>query len=162
VSFAAQPPSVPLLDGSRTKSWVSARAMLAWIAWGAGVALFPFGLATLFFRYKQGSWPGLSPLFGSGQAFLVCVGMFATAAREMLKKRDRDNVAASFIGWLANLSLGASMAAYGFIQNDVLAGRVQSVRQQRDVATVSLVLLALGIATAASSIGLAKRFEAKR
>lgn len=137
-----------------------ARAMAGWAAWGAGVSLLPFVMVALFFRLQQGDWPDLASLFGAGQALLVSVGMFASAVREMLKKRQRDSPTASILGWLATLSLAASMGVYGFIQNDVLADRTRNPTQEHEVAVASLILLGLGVLTAASSVGLSKRLEA--
>lgn len=116
--------------------------VLRWFMWSVLGSLIPF-VAMLVARFMDlKTWPGLNPLFSSGQLLLTCVALLAGGIKELSgvdhgeRKRSREMILA-----VSSLFALAIAMVYGFLANRVIGGATIAPDDQTIVTVISLVCL---------------------
>lgn len=133
-----------------------------WLGWSVLLSLTPYiGLVVLRFLDVQ-HWPGLVPLFGSGQLLLTSVALLAAGVREMsvmsaeTRTRTRDFLLLASFVFTVLLSM-----TYGYLANEVIAARSQSSEDESLVTSLSFAFFAASLVTAGGAVAVSAPQEAQ-
>lgn len=131
--------------------------LFRWFLWSVLGSLLPF-VALLVIRYIEvGTWPGLEPLFSSGQLLLTCVALLAGGIKELsgmnsgVKEKSKEALLAASVLFVVAVAI-----VYGYLANRVVSGVAFTQDQQLLITNVSLIslfssLLIVGVAMAISA-----------
>jgi hypothetical protein len=127
--------------------------LVRWVGWSVAVSLLPFAGLQLMRFVAGGTWPGLDPLFGSGQLLLTSVAILAGGVRELAGMRgSRWRGARTFLLW-SSLALTIVLAMlYGFLADAAITQTPTAPSRLTLVTATSLVFFGASLAVAGTSI----------